>query len=70
MKPHTIKEYRKEKKINQTTLGDLCGVTNSAVSRWEKGIDKPSGSALKILERLINGETVISNIPPRSQAVR
>tara|TARA_R110000764_G_scaffold101018_3_gene186297 strand:+ start:1193 stop:1648 length:456 start_codon:yes stop_codon:yes gene_type:complete len=64
MKANEIKDYRKQKELNQTQLGALCGVTNSAVSRWEKEIDKPSGSALKILERLINGETVISNITP------
>ena len=33
-----IREARTKKNYTQTELGDLIGVTNKAVSRWENGV--------------------------------
>lgn len=35
-----IRDARKAKKYTQSELGDLLGVTNKAVSRWEKGVSQ------------------------------
>lgn len=55
MKPHEIKDLRKQKKLTQAELGEVCGVTKASVSRWENGKDNPSGGALKILHQLRDG---------------
>lgn len=62
MNPNEIKELRKEKKLTQEQLGEVCGVRNSSVSRWEKGVDSPSGPALKILQQLRDGDLVVSEV--------
>ena len=62
MKPDEIKALRKEKKLNQEEFGKLCGLSKAAVSRWEKGLNDPSGGALKILEKLRDGDLIVSNI--------
>lgn len=46
-----IKEARIKKKFTQTELGDLLGVTNKAVSRWENGESFPD---IGVLENLSN----------------
>ena len=64
MTAHDIKELRKEKKLTQSEFGKLCGVSGASVSRWEHGVDNPSGGALKILEQLKSGELITANITP------
>ena len=59
MTAEEIKEFRKSKSLNQEQLGELCGVGKAAVSRWEKKLSAPSGSALIALKRLINGDDSI-----------
>ena len=44
-----IRQARTGKKYTQTELGDLIGVTNKAVSRWENGESFPD---IGVLERL------------------
>ena len=44
-----IRQARAGKKYTQTELGDLIGVTNKAVSRWENG---ESFQDIGVLERL------------------
>lgn len=59
-----ICELRREKKISQTQLGNLVGVTNKAVSKWENGDNKPEvGMLYKIasvfgvsVDELVKGE--------------
>lgn len=59
MDPDEIKTFRKQKKLSQEKLGDLCGVTKATVSKWEKGQRNPSGSALIQLKRILHGDTMI-----------
>lgn len=59
-----ICELRREKKISQTQLGNLLGVTNKAVSKWENGDNKPEVGMLYMLssvfgvsvDELVQGE--------------
>ena len=37
----TISEARKKKNLSQKELGDLLGVSNKAVSKWENGESTP-----------------------------
>jgi len=64
MNPHEIKSLRKEKNLSQQEMGDICGVTKTSVSRWEKDKAKPSGSALIRLEELRDGKVVVSDLSP------
>lgn len=36
-----ILQLRRKYKLNQSALGELCGVTKAAVSQWETGISTP-----------------------------
>lgn len=46
-----IRDARKRKNYTQSELGDLLGVTNKAVSRWENGESFPD---VAILENISN----------------
>lgn len=37
-----LRKARKSKRLTQAALGDLVGVTGSAVGQWEQGRTKPS----------------------------
>lgn len=46
-----IKKYREAYNLTQEELAKICGVTNKAVSTWEKGIKTPRmGSIEKMAE--------------------
>ena len=47
-----IKQLRKEKDLKQEYIAYKCGVTQQAVSRWERGTAKPSCEHLKILSEI------------------
>lgn len=49
-----IREARKQKNYTQNELGDLLGVTNKAVSRWENGDSFPDIAVLEELARLLD----------------
>lgn len=59
-----IREMRLRKKLTQAELADKIGVTDKAVSKWERGCGAPDLSILPVLaaelgldvENLINGE--------------
>lgn len=49
-----IREARIRKKYTQSELGDLLGVTNKAVSRWENGDSFPDIGVLENLSNILN----------------
>ena len=49
-----IRNARKTKNYTQSELGDLLGVTNKAVSRWEKGESFPDIGVLENLARILD----------------
>ncbi|MEP6605904.1 MAG: helix-turn-helix transcriptional regulator [Nitrosospira sp.] len=63
MGPRLI-QLRRRYKLNQSRLGELCGVTKAAVSQWETGISTPEikklvelrSKLLFSLDWLITGE--------------
>ena len=66
-----ISELRKEKKLTQKELAAQLGVTDKAVSKWERGLGCPDISLLSKLSRilgvttseLLNGEKAEPSIP-------
>ena len=59
-----IAECRKQKNLSQLQLADMLNITDKAVSKWERGISKPSSSIMLELceilgisvNELLNGE--------------
>lgn len=49
-----IREARNAKNYTQSELGDLVGVSNKAVSRWEKGETFPDVGVLELLSRVLD----------------
>ena len=49
-----IKELRVLNNITQKQLGDLLGISDRAVSKWESGLSKPSGQNLISLAKVFN----------------
>ena len=49
-----IREARKAKNYTQSELGDMIGVTNKAVSRWEKGESFPDIGILENLAQVLD----------------
>ena len=49
-----IKNARIKKGYTQVELGDLLGVTNKAISRWEKGDSFPNIGVIEELSRLLD----------------
>ena len=48
-----IAEARKAKNLTQEELGERCGVTNTAVSKWERGICFPDVALLQNLSEIL-----------------
>ena len=60
-----IKNARIKKGYTQVELGDLLGVTNKAISRWEKGDSFPNIGVIEELSRILdprNQDIVIGEI--------
>ena len=47
-----IKQLRKEEDLKQEYIAYKCKVAQQAVSKWERGIAKPSCEHLKILSEI------------------
>jgi transcriptional regulator with XRE-family HTH domain len=48
-----VRKFRVDHRLSQHRLGELCGVAQSTVFRWESG-EPPSGSAAIILRQLLD----------------
>lgn len=63
-----IYNLRKGKGLSQSELGDLVGVTNKAVSKWENGEAKPAINQLMKLGKVFNvSMDEIINVEERSE---
>ena len=49
-----IRELREINHITQKQLGDMLGISDRAVSKWESGLSKPSGENLISLAKMFN----------------
>ena len=49
-----IREARTKKNLTQCELGDLIGVTNKAVSRWENGESFPDVGVIEKLSEVLD----------------
>ena len=47
-----ISQLRKEKNLSQEKLGDILGVTNKTISRWETGKYLPPADMLLVMSEL------------------
>lgn len=52
-----ITKLRKEQRLTQTQLGDMVGVSDKTVYKWEKGISAPNISILNDLSRVLGVTT-------------
>jgi DNA-binding transcriptional regulator YiaG len=50
--PAQIESFRKDYKLTRRALGELMGVTVSAVFKWERGLKTPSKMAKILLSRI------------------
>lgn len=41
-----IRKFREDRKLSQKQLAELIGVSNSRVSNWEQGINRPDADIL------------------------
>lgn len=48
-----IAERRKDKKLTQEKLGEIIGVTDTTISKWERGINAPDISVLNKLSDIL-----------------
>lgn len=48
--PSRIRAIRKRLNVSQPVFAELLYVTKATASKWEQGLRKPSGSALRLLE--------------------
>ena len=49
----SIRAYRRENAMSQTTFGDLFGVTPQAVSKWERELSCPDIILLPEIARVL-----------------
>ena len=41
-----IRKYREDRKLTQIQLAELIGVSNSRLSNWEQGINRPDADSI------------------------
>lgn len=49
-----IRKYREESEFSQKELAQKLGVSNSRISNWEQGINRPDADILADLCRILN----------------
>ena len=52
--PEKLQRLRKEKGFTQKTLGTRLDISDRAVSKWEKGLSRPSGQNLLTLSQILS----------------
>ena len=65
-----IVELRKQKGLSQKELGDMLGVSNKAVSKWENGESMPKLSTMLKLAEIkgIDGNELIGLQPGQNES--
>lgn len=58
-----IKEIRNKVGLSQRLFAGFMGVSNKTVEAWEKGTNKPSGAASRILSMMEMDSNLIENFP-------
>lgn len=48
-----IRKYREDRKLSQKQLAELIGVSNSRISNWEQGINRPDADIIAELCRTL-----------------
>lgn len=48
-----IRKYREERNLSQKQLAALIGVSNSRLSNWEQGVNRPDADILAVLCRTL-----------------
>lgn len=48
-----IRKYRNERGLSQKQLAELIGVSNSRISNWEQGVNRPDADILAALCRAL-----------------
>ena len=49
-----IRKYRELRGLSQKELADLIGVSNSRVSNWEQGINRPNADIISDLSKALD----------------
>ena len=49
-----ITELRQKNKMSQKLLGEMLGISDRAVSKWENGLSQPSGKNMICLSKIFN----------------
>ena len=49
-----IRKYREERGLSQKKLAQMIGVSNSRISNWEQGLNRPDADVLVNLCRALN----------------
>ena len=49
IKPHEIKRIRESQNVSQPVFARYLNTSESTVEKWEAGVKKPSGMALRLL---------------------
>lgn len=49
LSPNEIREIREKENFSQAVFASYLNVSSNLVSEWERGVKKPSGTALKLL---------------------
>jgi putative transcriptional regulator len=50
MEPERIKRIREKQRVSQPVFARYLNTSESTIEKWEAGVKKPSGMALKLLD--------------------
>jgi putative transcriptional regulator len=52
--PEAIKAIRNKENVSQPIFAEYLGLSKNLISEWERGIKKPRGSSLRLLQIISN----------------